>query len=149
MSLEKEIMSAMKNAMKSKDQIALRALRAVKSALIIHKTNKGSSENISSEDEMKLLQKLVKQRKDSADIFKKQNREDLAKPELDEVEVISKFLPEAMSEYEIESVVKETISSLGADGMKDMGKVMGVVSGKLAGKADGKTISTIVRNNLV
>lgn len=149
MSLEKEIMSAMINAMKSKDQIALRALRAVKSALIIHKTNKGSSENISSEDEMKLLQKLVKQRKDSADIFKKQNREDLAKPELDEVEVISKFLPEAMSEYEIESVVKETISSLGADGIKDMGKVMGVVSGKLAGKADGKTISTIVRNNLV
>ena len=149
MSLEKEIMSAMKNAMKSKDQIALRALRAIKSALIIHKTNKGSSENISSEDEMKLLQKLVKQRKDSADIFKKQNREDLAKPELDEVEVISKFLPEAMSEYEIESVVKETISNLGADGIKDMGKVMGVVSGKLAGKADGKTISTIVRNNLV
>jgi uncharacterized protein YqeY len=148
MSLEKEIMSEMKNAMKSKDQIALRALRAIKSALIIHKTNKGSSENISSEDEMKLLQKLVKQRKDSADIFKKQNREDLAKPELDEVKVISKFLPEAMSEYEIESVVKETISSLGADGIKDMGKVMGVVSGKLAGKADGKTISTIVRNNL-
>ena len=149
MSLEKEIMFAMKNAMKAKDQLALRALRAIKSALIIHKTNKGSSENISSEDEMKLLQKLVKQRKDSADIFKKQNREDLAKPELDEVEVISKFLPEAMSESEIELVVKETIVSLGADGMKDMGKVMGVVSGKLAGKADGKTISTIVRNNLV
>ena len=149
MSLEKEIMFAMKNAMKAKDQLALRALRAIKSALIIHKTNKGSSENISSENEMKLLQKLVKQRKDSADIFKKQNREDLAKPELDEVEVISKFLPEAMSESEIESVVKETIVSLGADGMKDMGKVMGVVSGKLAGKADGKTISTIVRNNLV
>jgi len=142
-------MFAMKDAMKAKDQLALRALRAIKSALIIHKTNKGSSENISSEDEMKLLQKLVKQRKDSADIFKKQNREDLAKPELDEVEVISKFLPEAMSESEIESVVKETIVSLGADGMKDMGKVMGVVSGKLAGKADGKTISTIVRNNLV
>ena len=149
MSLEKEIMFAMKDAMKAKDQLALRALRAIKSALIIHKTNKGSSENISSEDEMKLLQKLVKQRKDSADIFKKQNREDLAKPELDEVEVISKFLPAAMSESEIESVVKETIASLGADGMKDMGKVMGVVSKKLAGKADGKTISTIVRNNLV
>ena len=149
MSLEKEIMFAMKDAMKAKDQLALRALRAIKSALIIHKTNKGSSENISSENEMKLLQKLVKQRKDSADIFKKQNREDLAKPELDEVEVISKFLPEAMSESEIELVVKETIVSLGADGMKDMGKVMGVVSGKLAGKADGKTISTIVRNNLV
>ena len=149
MSLEKQIMFAMKDAMKAKDQLALRALRAIKSALIIHKTNKGSSENISSENEMKLLQKLVKQRKDSADIFKKQNREDLAKPELDEVEVISKFLPEAMSESEIELVVKETIVSLGADGMKDMGKVMGVVSGKLAGKADGKTISTIVRNNLV
>jgi uncharacterized protein YqeY len=142
MSLEKEIMSEMKNAMKSKDQIALRALRAIKSALIIHKTNKGSSENISSEDEMKLLQKLVKQRKDSADIFKKQNREDLAKPELDEVEVISKFLPAAMSESEIESVVKETIASLGAEGMKDMG------SGKLAGKADGKTISVLVKCNL-
>ena len=148
MSLEQDIMSAMKDAMRSKDQVALRALRAVKSALIIQKTEVGSSSEMSDKDEMKLLQKLVKQRRDSADIFSKQNREDLAKPELEEVEVISKFLPAAMSESEIESVVKETIASLGAEGMKDMGKVMGVVSGKLAGKADGKTISILVRSNL-
>ena len=148
MSLEKDIMIAMKDAMRSKDQVALRALRAVKSAIIIQKTETGSSSDMSEKDEMKLLQKLVKQRKDSADIFSKQNREDLAKPELEEVEVISKFLPVAMSESEIEIVVKETIASLGADGMKDMGRVMGVVSGKLAGKADGKTISILVRNNL-
>ena len=90
----------------------------------------------------------MKQRKDSADIFSKQNREDLAKPELEEVEVISKFLPDAMSESEIEIVVKETIASLGAEDMKDMGRVMGVISGKLAGKADGKTISILVKNNL-
>jgi uncharacterized protein YqeY len=148
MSLEQEIMIAMKDAMRSKDQVALRALRAVKSAIIIQKTETGSSSEISEKDEMKLLQKLVKQRKDSADIFSKQNREDLAKPELEEVEVISQFLPAAMSESEIEIVVKETITSLGANGMKDMGRVMGVVSGKLAGKADGKTISILVRNNL-
>ena len=148
MSLEQDIMSAMKDAMRSKDQVALRALRAVKSALIIQKTEVGSSSEMSDKEEMKLLQKLVKQRRDSADIFSKQNREDLAKPELEEVEVISKFLPAAMSESEIESVVKETIASLGAEGMKDMGKVMGVVSGKLAGKADGKTISILVRSNL-
>ena len=148
MSLEQDIMSAMKDAMRSKDQVALRALRAVKSAIIIQKTETGNSSEMSKKDEMKLLQKLVKQRKDSADIFSKQNREDLAKPELEEVEVISKFLPAAMSESEIEAVVKETIASLGAEGMKDMGRVMGVVSGKLAGKADGKTISVLVRNNL-
>ena len=148
MSLEQDIMSAMKDAMRSKDQVALRALRAVKSALIIQKTEVGSSSEMSNKDEMKLLQKLVKQRRDSAEIFSKQNREDLAKPELEEVEVISKFLPAAMSESEIEAVVKETIASLGAEGMKDMGKVMGVVSGKLAGKADGKTISILVRSNL-
>jgi len=148
MSLEKDIMIAMKDAMRSKDQVALRALRAVKSAIIIQKTETGSSSEMSEKDEMKLLQKLVKQRKDSADIFSKQNREDLAKPELEEVEVISEFLPAAMSESEIEIVVKETIASLGAEGMKDMGRVMGVVSGKLAGKADGKTISVLVRNNL-
>ncbi|MDB3938279.1 GatB/YqeY domain-containing protein [Flavobacteriaceae bacterium] len=148
MGLEQDIMSAMKDAMRSKDQVALRALRAVKSAIIIQKTETASSSEMSEKDEMKLLQKLVKQRKDSADIFSKQNREDLAKPELEEVEVISKFLPTAMSESEIEIVVKETIASLGAEGMKDMGRVMGVVSGKLAGKADGKTISVLVRNNL-
>ena len=148
MGLEQDIMSAMKDAMRSKDQVALRALRAVKSAIIIQKTEIGNSSEMSENQEMKLLQKLVKQRKDSADIFSEQNREDLAKPELKEVEVITKFLPTAMSESEIEVVVKETITNLGAEGMKDMGKVMGLVSGKLAGKADGKTISVLVRNNL-
>ena len=148
MSLEQDIMSALKDAMRSKDQVGLRALRAVKSALIIQKTEIGGSSEISKEDEMKLLQKLVKQRRDSADIFSKQNRNDLADPELEEVEVISKFLPEAMSEMEIEVTVKKVITQLGASGMKDMGKVMGIVSKELAGKEDGKTISVLVRNNL-
>ena len=147
MSLEQDIMSAMKDAMRAKDQVALRALRIVLELDKIATEVGGSSEKIH-QDEMKLLQKLVKQRKDSADIFSKQKREDLAQPELEEIEVLSKFLPEAMSEEEIEVIVKETITSLGAEGMKDMGRVMGVVSGKLAGKADGKTISVLVRNNL-
>ena len=148
MSLEQEIMTAMKDAMKSKDQVGLRALRAVKSALIIQKTEIGGSSDMTKEDEMKLLQKLVKQRRDSADIFTKQNRNDLADPELEEVEVLCKFLPKAMSEKEVEITVKKVITQLGASGMKDMGKVMGVVSKELAGKADGKTISVLVRNNL-
>ena len=148
MSLEQDIMSAMKDAMRSKDQVGLRALRAVKSALIIQKTEIGGSSDMTKEDEMKLLQKLVKQRRDSADIFTKQNRNDLADPELEEVEVLSKFLPEAMSEKEVEITVKKVITQLGASGMKDMGKVMGVVSKELAGKADGKTISVLVRSNL-
>jgi len=148
MSLEQDIMSAMKDAMRSKDQVGLRALRAVKSALIIQKTEIGGSSEMTKEDEMKLLQKLVKQRRDSADIFTKQNRNDLADPELEEVEVLSKFLPEAMSEKDVEITVKKVITQLGASGMKDMGKVMGVVSKELAGKADGKTISVLVRSNL-
>jgi len=148
MSLENKIMTAMKDSMKSKDQTSLRALRAIKSALILHKTQKGSSDEISNEDELKILQKLVKQRKDSADIYQNQDRMDLAQPELDEIKVIEKFLPEALSEKEIEEAVKKVINDTGADGMKDMGKVMGIVTRKLMGKADGKTISTIVRNNL-
>jgi len=148
MSLENKIMTAMKDSMKSKDQTSLRALRAIKSALILHKTQKGSSNEISNEDELKILQKLVKQRKDSADIYQNQDRMDLAQPELNEIKVIEKFLPEALSEKEIEEAVKKVINDTGADGMKDMGKVMGIVTRKLMGKADGKTISTIVRNNL-
>ena len=148
MSLENKIMTAMKDSMKSKDQTSLRALRAIKSALILHKTQKGSSNEISNEDELKILQKLVKQRKDSADIYQNQDRMDLAQPELDEIKVIEKFLPEAMSEEEIENEVKKVIDDIEAEGMKDMGKVMGIVTKKLMGKADGKTISTIVRNNL-
>ena len=134
--------------MKSKDQTSLRALRAIKSAIILQKTQKGSSEEISNDDELKILQKLVKQRKDSADIYQDQDRMDLAQPELDEIKVIEEFLPEAMSEEEVENEVKKVIDETGAEGMKDMGRVMGIVTKKLMGKADGKTISTIVRNNL-
>ena len=148
MSLENKIMTSMKESMKSKDQTSLRALRAIKSAIIVHKTQKGSSDEITNEDELKILQKLVKQRKDSADIYQTQGRIDLAQPELDEIKVIEQFLPEAMSEDEIESEVKKVIDQTGAEGMKDMGKVMGIVTKKLMGRADGKTISTIVRNNL-
>ena len=138
----------MKESMKSKDQTSLRALRAIKSAIIVKKTQKGSSDEISNEDELKILQRLVKQRKDSADIYQAQGRIDLAQPELDEIKVIEQFLPEAISEDEIESEVKKVIDQTGAEGMKDMGRVMGIVAKKLIGRADGKTISTIVRNNL-
>ena len=148
MSLENKIMNAMKESMKLKDQTSLRSLRAIKSAIIVHKTQKGSSDEITNEDELKILQKLVKQRKDSADIYQTQGRIDLAQPELDEIKVIEQFLPEAISEDEIESEVKKVIDQTGAEGMKDMGKVMGIVTKKLMGKADGKTISTIVRDNL-
>ena len=148
MSLENKIMTAMKESMKSKDQTSLRSLRAIKSAIILHKTQKGSSDEISNEDELKILQKLVKQRKDSADIYQNQDRMDLAQPELDEIKVIEKFLPEALPEKDIEEAVKKVINDTGAEGMKDMGKVMGIVTKTLMGKADGKTISTIVRNNL-
>ena len=148
MSLENKITNAMKESMKSKDQTSLRALRAIKSAIILQKTEKGSSEEISNDDELKILQKLVKQRKDSADIYQDQDRMDLAQPELDEIKIIEQFLPEAMSEEEIENEVKKVIDETGAEGMKDMGKVMGIVTKKLMGKADGKTISSIVRNNL-
>ena len=141
-------MNAMKESMKLKDQTSLRSLRAIKSAIIVHKTQKGSSDEITNEDELKILQKLVKQRKDSADIYQTQGRIDLAQPEIDEIKVIEQFLPEAISEDEIESEVKKIIDQTGAEGMKDMGKVMGIVTKKLMGKADGKTISTIVRNNL-
>ena len=148
MSLENKIMTSIKESMKSKDQTSLRALRAIKSAIILQKTQKGSSEEISNDDELKILQKLVKQRKDSADIYQDQDRMDLAQPELDEIKIIEQFLPEAMSEEEVENEVKKVIGETGAEGMKDMGKVMGIVTKKLMGKADGKTISTIVRNNL-
>jgi len=148
MSLENKIMTSMKESMKSKDQTSLRALRAIKSAIILQKTQKGSSEEISNDDELKILQKLVKQRKDSADIYQDQDRMDLAQPELDEIKIIEQFLPEAMSEEEVENEVNKVIDETGAEGMKDMGKVMGIVTKKLMGKADGKTISAIVRNNL-
>ena len=148
MSLENKIMQAMKIAMKNKDQSTLAALRAVKSELILAKTSGNTSEEFSEAEENKLLQKLVKQRKDSAVIFSEQNREDLAQPELDQAAVISTFLPEQMTGEELEKVVVEVIAQTRASSMKDMGKVMGIVNGKLAGKADGKTISGIVKRIL-
>ncbi|WP_417889351.1 GatB/YqeY domain-containing protein [Xanthomarina gelatinilytica] len=148
MSLQQEIMAALKEAMKNKDQTALTALRAVKSAILLAQTESGAKEELTEEQELKILQKQVKQRKDSAAVYLEQGREDLAAPELAEAEVISQFLPEALTEEEIEKVVVMTIENIGAEGMKDMGKVMGIVSQELAGKADGKTISNIVRAKL-
>ena len=147
MSLQKDIMTAMKVAMKEKDQLALAALRAVKSELLLAQTS-GSNAELTEADEIKILSKLVKQRKDSAAIFSEQNRNDLAEPELAQAKVISQFLPAQLSEEDIEKEVVATIAQIGAEGMKDMGKVMGIVSKKLAGQADGKTISTIVKAKL-
>jgi uncharacterized protein YqeY len=148
MSLQEDIMTALKAAMKAKDQTALTALRAVKSAILLAQTESGAKEELTEEQELKILQKQVKQRKDSAAIYLEQGREDLATPELSEAEVISQFLPEAMSEEAIVKVVVATINKIGAEGIKDMGKVMGIVSQELAGKADGKTISNIVKSKL-
>jgi uncharacterized protein YqeY len=147
MSLEKKIMAAMKDAMKAKEQTALAALRAVKSELLLARTS-GNAAELSEEDEIKLLQKLVKQRKDSARIFSEQNREDLSEPELAQAAILESFLPEQMNEDEIAKVIANIIATTGAQGMKDMGKVMGMANQELAGKADGRTISTIVKNQL-
>jgi len=148
MSLQQKITEAIKTAMKAKDAVALESLRAIKSAILIAQTQSGASETLSAEEELKLLQKLVKQRKDSAAIFNEQGRTDLADPELAQSAIIEKFLPAQLSEDEITVVVSEVIGQTGASGMKDMGKVMGLVSQKLAGQADGKTISNIVRSQL-
>jgi len=148
MSLQQDVMSALKNAMKAKDQTALTALRAVKSAILLAQTESGAKEDLSEEQELKILQKQVKQRRDSAAIYLEQGREDLASPEIAEADVIAQFLPEALSDEEIEKVVIATIDQIGAEGMKDMGKVMGMVNKELAGQADGKTISNIVKAKL-
>lgn len=148
MSLQVQVMSALKDAMKSKNQTALTALRAVKSAILLAQTESGAKEELNEDQELKILQKQVKQRKDSAAIYLEQGREDLAAPELAEAEVISQFLPEALTDEEIEKVVVMIIGKVGAEGMKDMGKVMGMVSKELAGQADGKTISSIVKAKL-
>lgn len=148
MSLEKDIMVQMKEAMKAKDSVALEALRAIKSGIILAKTETGAKEELSSDEEIKLLQKLVKQRKDSATIYTEQGRKDLAEPELAQVAVIEKFLPAQLSEEEIEAVVSKIIADGGFSGMASMGQVMGMASKELAGKADGKTISTIVKKKL-
>jgi len=148
MSLEKQLMEQLKAAMKAKDTVALQALRAVKSAILLAKTEAGAGE-LSEEQELKILQKQVKQRKDSAALYIEQGREDLAAPELAEAKIIEQFLPEALTDEEIEGVVIATIDDLGASGMKDMGKVMGAVSKALAGQADGKTIASFVKKHLM
>lgn len=148
MSLSANVMDAMKVAMKSKDAQALQALRSVKSAILLAQTESGAKEELDEKAELALLQKLVKQRKDSAAIYKEQNREDLAAPELAEAAVIEQFLPAQLSDEEVTKLVEEAIAQTGASSMADMGKVMGIVSGKAAGRADGKTISTFVKKKL-
>jgi uncharacterized protein YqeY len=148
MNLEEQVMTEMKGAMRAKDTVKLEALRAIKSGILMAKTESSAQEDLAEEAELKLLQKLVKQRRDSAAIYKEQGREDLAQPELDQAAVIEQFLPEQLSEEEIEKKIVEIIAQTGAAGMKDMGKVMGLASEALAGKADGKTISMIVRKKL-
>jgi len=147
MSLQSKVMTALKEAMKSKDKVALEALRAIKSALLLAQTS-GADSAINEVEELKILQRLVKQRKDSAAIYLEQKRQDLAEPELAQVKVIAQFLPEQMSTSEIETIILGIIKQTGAATMKDMGKVMGLASKQLAGKADGKTISTIVKKLL-
>jgi uncharacterized protein len=149
MSLESQIMDHMKDAMRAKDTIALEALRAIKSGIILAKTEAGASETLSTEDEIKLLQRLVKQRKDSASIFTQQNRPDLAQPELAQIAVIERFLPAQLSEDEVETIISKIIQETGASGIASMGKVMGLATAQIGGQAEGKTISTIVKKLLV
>ena len=148
MSLKENLMVKMKEAMKSKDTVALESLRAIKSEILLAQTKSGASEELNEAEEIALLQKLVKQRKDSAAIYLTQNRKDLAEPELAQVEVIAKFLPEQMSADDLKKVVTEIIETVGATSMKDMGKVMGIAAAKLAGKADGKAISGVIKEIL-
>jgi uncharacterized protein YqeY len=148
MSLINQIDQDIKQAMLAKQEARLRGLRAIKSALLLARTEKGASEDISSETEIKVLQKLIKQRKESAEIYKAQNREDLYKIEAEEMEVIEAYLPKQMSREEIETYIKDVISRVGATSIKDMGKVMGTTNKELAGKADGRTISDVVKELL-
>ncbi len=149
MSLSVLIMDDIKAAMRAKDTVALEALRAIKSEILLAQTASGSKEEISADDEVKLLQRLVKTRKESARIFTEQNRLDLAEPELAQIAVIEKFLPAQLTETEVEAVIAKIIAETGASGIASMGKVMGLASTQLGGTADGKTISTIVKKLLV
>jgi uncharacterized protein YqeY len=147
MALEQSIMAELKAAMLAKDEAKLRALRAIKAAIILLKTSEAGKE-ISEEDEMKMLQKLVKQRKESIDIYTKQGREDLAKTEQEEVAVIEMFLPQMMSEEEIRVALQDIIASVGATSAAEMGKVMGAANKAFAGKADNKIVSALVKEML-
>lgn len=148
MSLEQKVMADLKTAMLAKDEKSLRALRAIKSAIILAKTAEGAGGEIKEEDEIKLLQKLVKQRKDSLEIYEKQNREDLASKEKEEIEVIEKFLPKQMDAGELRSVIEKIVAETGASSPSDMGKVMGIANKQLAGKAEGKTVAAVVKEIL-
>lgn len=147
MSLEQNVMAQLKDAMKAKDEAGLRGLRAIKAAILLAKTSEGAGE-ITADDEIKLLQKLVKQRKDSLDIFRQQNRSDLAQKEEEEIAIIEKFLPKQMDAEELKMIIEGIITETGASSPADMGKVMGVASKRLAGQADGKTISAVVKELL-
>ncbi|CAI9428856.1 putative conserved protein [Candidatus Ornithobacterium hominis] len=147
MKLEEKIMSEMKSAMKAKDKIALEALRAIKSAILMAKTD-GSGDELDESTEIALLQKQIKMRKDAAEQFESQNRKEMAENELKQAEVIERFLPEQMSDEEIKSAVIAIIQEVGAESMKDMGKIMNLANEKMAGKADGKTIANMVKNLL-
>jgi uncharacterized protein len=148
MSLEQNIQAELKTAMLAKDEKSVRSLRAIKAAIILAKTSEGAGGEIKEEDEIKLLQKLVKQRKDSLEIFQQQNRTDLAQKEQEEIEVIEKFLPKQLSAEELKGIIANIIAETGASSPADMGKVMGVATKQLAGKADGKAISTLVKELL-
>ncbi|MBT5787702.1 MAG: GatB/YqeY domain-containing protein [Flavobacteriaceae bacterium] len=147
MNLQENVNEQLKVAMKAKDTVALESLRAIKTAIMMTQTQAGAKE-LTSDDEIKLVQKLVKQRKDSAEIFHQQGRLDLAAPEEAQIKIIEQFLPEQLDESAITEIVTAIIAKIGATGMQDMGKVMGMASKEMAGKADGKTISAIVRQKL-
>ncbi len=147
MTLEEKIIADLKTAMKAKDQVGLRGIRAVKAALLLAKTD-GSGQAMDENAEIKLLQNLVKQRQDSLNIYRQQGREDLAKTEEEEIEVISRYLPAAMTEAELEAAIKAVIAGAGATSIKDMGKVMGAATAAVAGRADGKTVSAMVKKLL-
>jgi uncharacterized protein YqeY len=147
MDLEKKVLEEIKTAMRAKNRVALEALRAIKSAILLEKTS-GKGGEITGETEIKLLQKLVKQRKESAAIYRQQNRDELAEVEEKQAAVIEKFLPEQLSEEELEPIIKKIIDDTGATSIKEMGKVMGIASKQLAGKADNRTISVLVKKLL-
>ena len=148
MNFQDQLSSKLKEAMRKKNTVALESLRAIKSAILLLQTQSGAKENPDDTEITKLLQKLVKQRKESASIFREQGRVDLAEPEEAQIDVISQFLPKQLSAEEVEKVVDQTIQSVGATTMKDMGKVMGMANKQLAGKADGKLIAEIVKKRL-
>lgn len=147
MSLEQKIMEDIKAAMRSKNEAELRTLRAIKAAILLEKTS-GSGKELTDADELKMLQKLAKQRRDSLDIYQQQNREDLAAKEQEEIEIIERFLPKQLSEEELEKEVFAVIQETGAQTLADMGKVMGAATKKLAGKADGRAVSDMVKKLL-